>query len=220
MTDRQIREKLATRGAASLTDAELVSLLISHVGDGVSSYDMAGRILDSAGGGLSALSGRDMLSMRMLAGMGLKRAAQISVALELGRRLGKEVSQQITVVNSNDDVLGIFRPLLGSLRHEELWALYLSSANRVMDRVKISQGGITSTIADHRLVVKRALELLSTSIILVHNHPSGDATASPEDIDLTERIAKAAALFDITLLDHLIIAQAGSFSFRHRGLLK
>lgn len=218
-TDRQIRERLATRGAESLSDAELVSVLISHVSEADTSHDMAIRILDAAGGALAGLAANDLVSMRMVAGMGMRRAAQLVAAVELGRRLGRESSRQITAVGSNDDVIAIFRPMLAGLRHEEMWALYLNSANRIMDRVKVSQGGVTGTVADHRLVIKRALELLSTSVILVHNHPSGDAAPSEEDRLLTARIAEAAALFDMTLLDHIIISGTESFSFRHKGLL-
>ena len=113
----------------------------------------------------------------------------------------------------------VFRPELEQLDHEECWAVYLSSSNRIIERQRISQGGVQGTVVDHRLIVKRALELLATQLILVHNHPSGSAEASEPDRMLTARIAQAAALFDIRLLDHIIVARAGSFSFRSAGLL-
>ena len=103
--------------------------------------------------------------------------------------------------------------------YEECWCLFLTSSNRIIERMRMSQGGIQATVVDHRLIVKRALELLSTQIILVHNHPSGSAEPSGQDKVLTQKIARAAALFDIRLLDHLIISSEGDFSFRQAGLL-
>ena len=113
----------------------------------------------------------------------------------------------------------LFRPRLERLTHEECWVVYLTSSNRIIERQRVSQGGVTGTVVDHRLIVKRALELLATQLILIHNHPSGTPEASAQDKLLTERIAKAAALFDIRLLDHLIIARDGDFSFRRAGLI-
>ncbi len=112
------------------------------------------------------------------------------------------------------------RPLVDALPYEECWALYLTSSNRVIERMRVSQGGVQATVVDHRLIVKRALELLSTQIILVHNHPSGAAEASEQDRHLTRRVADACRLFDIKLLDHIVIARSGdSYSFRSHSLL-
>ena len=113
----------------------------------------------------------------------------------------------------------LFRPKLQRLDHEECWVLYLTSSNRIVERQRVSQGGVQGTVVDHRLIIKRALELLATQLIMVHNHPSGAAEPSPQDKVLTERIARAAALFDIRLLDHLIISREGDFSFLSEGLL-
>ena len=108
---------------------------------------------------------------------------------------------------------------LETLAYEECWAVYLTSSNRIIERQRISQGGVQGTVVDHRLVVKRALELLATQLVLIHNHPSGAAAPSPQDKVLTERVAQAAALFDIRLLDHIIIAREGDFSFLRAGLV-
>ena len=110
-------------------------------------------------------------------------------------------------------------PQLETLAYEECWAVYLTSSNRIIERQRISQGGVQGTVVDHRLVVKRALELLATQLVLIHNHPSGAAAPSPQDKVLTERVAQAAALFDIRLLDHIIIAREGDFSFLRAGLV-
>ena len=114
----------------------------------------------------------------------------------------------------------IMEPQLGTLKHEECWALYLASSGRVLDRMRISQGGVQTTVVDCRLIIKRAIELLATQIVLVHNHPSGTTDPSRQDMDLTERVMEAARLFDIRLLDHVIIAQGARYSFRANGIIK
>ena len=149
----------------------------------------------------------------------MRRAARIVAAAELGRRILTLQAAEKTSIQTSDDVIQLFRPELELLQHEECWALYLSSSNRIIERQRVSQGGVQGTIVDHRLIVKRALELLATQLILVHNHPSGSAEASDADRHLTSRIAEAAALFDIRLLDHIIISRSDDFSFRSAGLL-
>ena len=216
---RDLTDKLTARGAEALEDGELLALLL---GDGVAGEPMeqlAGRLLDAFGGRLSDLGRADVARLRMAAGIGLKRACRIAAAAEIGRRiLAAEVCDADRIATS-DDVIRLFRPQIESLGYEECWALYLTSTNRIIERCRISQGGVQGTVVDHRLVVKRALELLATQLILVHNHPSGTAEPSPQDRLLTERLARAAALFDIRLLDHLIIAREGEFSFLRHGLL-
>ena len=111
------------------------------------------------------------------------------------------------------------RPKFEGLKHEECWVLYLTSSNRLLERQRVSQGGVQATVVDHRLIIKRALELLSTQIILVHNHPSGAAEPSAADKQLTQKIKAAATLFDIRVLDHIIISREGHYSFRRGELL-
>jgi DNA repair protein RadC len=111
------------------------------------------------------------------------------------------------------------RPIFEGMNHEECWVLYLTSSNRLLERQRVSQGGVQATVVDHRIIVKRALELLSTQIILVHNHPSGAAEPSAADKTLTRKLKDAAALFDIKLLDHIIISSEGNFSFLRDGLM-
>ena len=114
----------------------------------------------------------------------------------------------------------IFRPQLESLPHEECWVVYLTGSNRIIEQRRISQGGLQATVVDARLVVKRALELLAAQMILIHNHPSGATEPSTEDRILTDKIVQAAALFDIRVLDHLIISREGDYSFRRAGLIE
>lgn len=221
MTDREVREKLTARGANTLSDAELLSVLLQEGAlSGESNVELAHRILQSPEFSLTALARMDIRRLRMVEGMGVRRAAILSAALELGRRLACEETVAPVSIRNNDDVLKIFQPQLSPLKHEEFWVLYLSSANTVIDKAKVSQGGVSGTMVDHKLIVKRAVELLASSVILVHNHPSGVAQPSDDDRFLTDKIELAASLFDIVVLDHLIITSGGYFSFRKEGLIK
>lgn len=203
---------MEVRGLASLTDRELLSLL---VGD----ERLADELL-TACGSLAQLASEERARLRMVGGLGLKRAQQLHLAAEFGRRVAAVQGEQNPVIDSSDAVVALMRPQLERLPYEECWALYLTSSNRLIERCRISQGGVQGTVVDHRLVVKRALELLATKLILVHNHPSGAAVPSEQDRQLTRRISEAAALFDIRLLDHLIISREGDFSFRRAGELR
>lgn len=221
MTDREVREKLVTRGAEALTDAELLSVILQEgTLDAGSSVAVADRILGNPEYSLTALSKMEIKRLRMVESIGIKRAALLSASLELGRRLACEKPDAPVTIRTNDDVLKIFHPQLSGLSYEEFWVLYLSSANTVIDKAKISQGGVSGTMVDHKLIVKRAVELLASSVILIHNHPSGVAKPSEDDKFLTDKIELAASLFDISVLDHLIITSGGYFSLRKEGLIK
>ena len=203
---------MAARGAEALDDRELLALLTDD-------EQLAGALLAACGGSLARIGSEDAARLRMVGGLGLRRARLLLAAAEFGRRVAAEHAADADVVATSDDVVRLFRPQLGSLPHEECWVVYLTSSNRIVERQRVSQGGVQGTVVDHRLIVKRALELLATQLILVHNHPSGAAEASPQDKVLTDRVAQAAALFDIRLLDHIIIAREGDFSFLREGLI-
>lgn len=207
-----IADKMALRGVASLSDSELLTLL---VGD----EQIADALLATAGGSLVRLVAEDTARLRMIGGLGLKRARQLAAAAELGRRVASMRAGESNVIHESNDVVQLFRPQLEGLAYEECWVLYLTASNRIIERQRVSQGGVQATVVDHRLIIKRALELLATQLILVHNHPSGSADASLQDKALTERVVRAAALFDIRVLDHLIISREGDFSFLREGLL-
>lgn len=216
---KSIIDKIRARGIESLSDAELLSLVICDGGDAESVVAFAERIIDSVGS-ISELAHAEFSRLRMVEGMGAVKAARVMALSEMGRRVAGIEAQRRESISSEADVVALFRPRLEGLAHEECWALFLSSSNGILEQMRVSQGGVQATVVDHRLVVKRALELLSTRIILVHNHPSGSAEPSGQDKSLTTKIAEAANLFDIQLLDHIIIARSGSFSFRASGLLK
>lgn len=210
---KQIADKMAARGVAALDDRELLALLLDD-------EQAADALWQASGESLERLARTELPRLRMLGGLGLRRARLLLAAAEYGRRVAEAQSAATEVIATSDDVVRLFRPRLERLDHEECWVVYLTSSNRIIERQRVSQGGVQGTVVDHRLIVKRALELLATQLILVHNHPSGAAEASPQDRVLTERIARAAALFDIRLLDHLIVAREGDFSFLREGLLK
>ncbi len=212
-------DKIRARGVESLDDKELLALVAGDGAGDESSLRLATKILESSGG-LGEVMHSDFSRLRMLAGMGAMKAARLVATSELARRMAQINAQQRNSITSESDVVALFRPRLEVLQHEECWALFLSSANGILEQMRVSQGGVQATVVDHRLVVKRALELLATRIILVHNHPSGNAEPSQQDKSLTSKILKAAELFDIQLLDHIIIARSGSFSFRAAGLIK
>lgn len=209
---KQIADKMAVRGIAALDDRELLALLLED-------EQAADALWQASGESLERLARTELPRLRMLGGLGLRRARLLLAAAEYGRRVAEAQSAAAEVIATSDDVVRLFRPRLERLDHEECWVVYLTSSNRIIERQRVSQGGVQGTVVDHRLIVKRALELLATQLILVHNHPSGAAEASPQDRVLTERIARAAALFDIRLLDHLIVAREGDFSFLREGLL-
>ena len=205
-------DKALSRGIASLSDEELLTLLVEEPG-------VAASVLRSCGGSLASVAAEEPARLRMVGGLGRNRALRLLAAAEFGRRVAESRAGEADVIATSDDVVHLFRPKLQRLDHEECWVLYLTSSNRIVERQRVSQGGVQGTVVDHRLIIKRALELLATQLIMVHNHPSGAAEPSPQDKVLTERIARAAALFDIRLLDHLIISREWDFSFLREGLL-
>lgn len=217
---KNITDKLQSRGAQALADEELVAVTLAENANDDAAKSMAEEVLQEAGGSLVRLAEIKFPRLRMTAGMGTMRAYRLLAAAELGRRVAvAEVSVQ-DVVRSDSDVVRIMEPVLGGLQYEECWALYLASSGKVLERVRISQGGVQATVVDCKMVIRRALELLAVQIVLVHNHPSGSPEPSQQDIALTERVAEAAKLFDMRLLDHVIVARGAHYSFRAHNLVK
>lgn len=215
---KNLHNKLLSRGAASLSDAELLAMLVESSGDARDPRQIADGLLRECGS-LQGVARSELGRLRMVEGIGMRRAERLVVAAEIGRRVAMTSNAEVVSISTDADVVRLMRGQLESISHEECWVLYLTSSNRLIERQRVSQGGVQATVVDHRLIVKRALELLSTQIIMVHNHPSGAASPSEADKVLTRKVADAAALFDIKLLDHIIISKEGSFSFRRENLL-
>ena len=218
---RNITDKLLSRGVEVLTDAELLAIVVAESTSDERAVATAQELLRLNGGSLVALLDGDVARLRMSAGIGLRRAMLLKVSQELGRRVAVARAAAVEqYISSDTDVVRLMEPMLGCLKHEECWALYLASSGKVLERVRISQGGVQATVVDCKLILKRALELLAVEVVLVHNHPSGKASPSPQDRELTQRVAEGCRLFEIRLLDHVIIALGDHYSFRAHNLLK
>jgi DNA repair protein RadC len=208
---QDIRNKLSIRGFESLSDAELLALLLED-------RALAEELISECGS-LANIAKLPASRLRMVAGLGAKRTERIQSAIEIGNRISSASRAVEESISSSEDVVRIMRPKLQDKKHEECWAIFLTNSNRIIESRCMSQGGVQATVVDHRLIVKRALELLSTRIIIVHNHPSGSATPSGADFDITKKIKEATSLFDIQLLDHIIISATESYSFKSNGKL-
>ena len=213
------REKFIQNGTASLSDAELLAILISSGTKDKSAVDLGRELLGMANNNLNNLGKLTIADLRKVHGIGPARAVTIAAALELGRRRKLSDVQYIPQIRSSKDVSDIFQPLLSDLLHEEFWILFLNRSNKVINRMKLSQGGISGTVTDVRLVMKKAIECLASGIIVCHNHPSGNLNPSESDNKITQKIKEAGNLMDIQLLDHLIISDKDYYSFADNGVL-
>jgi len=213
------REKLLYKGISSLSDAELLAILIGSGSNDKSAVDLAREILNIASNNLNRLGKLDVHDLVKLKGIGTAKAINIMAALELGRRRKSAEIMESPKIRSSNDVYSIFNPLLADLAHEEFWLLYLNRSNKILSRHKLSQGGISGTITDVRLIIKKAIELLASSIIICHNHPSGNLDPSEADTRITQKIKEAAGYFDISLLDHIIVTDNGYYSYADNGTL-
>ncbi|WP_339735798.1 DNA repair protein RadC [uncultured Sunxiuqinia sp.] len=213
------REKLLTKGTRSLSEAELLAILIGSGNSKESAVELSRRILLAVNNDLSVLSKKDASYLLKFRGIGEAKAVNIMAALELGRRRKEHGTSVKTVIANSNDAANYFRPLLEDLPHEEFWVLLLNRSNTVIDKFMISQGGVTGTVIDVKLILKVALERLACSLILCHNHPSGNMMASEADKKVTKKIRDAAELMEISVLDHVIIAHDQYLSFADEALL-
>ncbi|MCF6130353.1 DNA repair protein RadC [Flavobacterium sp. AS60] len=216
--DDKPREKLMLKGKLSLSDAELVAILIGSGNRNESAVSLSKRILSSVDNNLNALGKLSLKQLMEFKGIGEAKAVSISAALELGRRRRAEETVELQKITSSKVVFEIMQPVIGELPHEEFWVLYLNNSNKVIHKSQLSKGGITGTVVDVRLIFKTALEQGAISIILTHNHPSGKLLASDADKDITKKLKVAGEQLDIKVLDHIIITETGYFSFQDEGI--
>ena len=213
------REKMLTKGIRTLSDAELIAILIGSGSTNESAVEVSRRVLASVNNNLNELGKKSVADLRKFKGIGQVKAIIIMAALELGRRRKEcDPDEKLKVVTSSDAAL-MFKPLLNDLPHEEFWVLLLNRNNTVIDKFMVSQGGLTGTIIDVRLIMKTALEKLACSIILCHNHPSGNLIRVVSDKDITTKISKSGKLMDIPVIDHIIVGNNSHFSFADEGLI-
>jgi DNA repair protein RadC len=217
--DDRPREKLIQKGTSSLSDAELLAILINSGTKDKSAVDIGRELLGIVNNNLNTLGRLSISDLKKLHGIGPARAVTIAAALELGRRRKLTEVPEVTQIKCSKDVADIFQPLLSDLAHEEFWILFLNRSNKVINRMKLSQGGISGTVTDVRIVMKKAIEYLASGIIVCHNHPSGNLNPSESDTKITQKIKEAGTLMDIQLLDHLIISDKEYYSFADNGVL-
>lgn len=214
------REKMLLKGVASLSDAELLAILIGSGNNTETAVQLSQRILCSVDNNLNALG---KISIKELVsgfkGIGKVKAITIGAALELGKRRGASYLLQRAAVRTSQEAYLLFHPLLSDLPHEELWVALTNRSSKVIEKVKISQGGISETSADLRLILKAAINALAAGIILCHNHPSGNIHPSRQDDQLTTRLQSAAKLIEINLIDHIVLTDGSYYSYADEGRL-
>lgn len=216
--DDRPREKFLLKGKSSLSDSELLAILIGSGSRNESAVQLCQRILYSANNNLSQLGKLSIKQLTEFKGIGEAKAISIAAALELGRRRRAEDAVELEKITSSISVFEIMQPIIGELPHEEFWVLYLNNSNKVIHKAQLSKGGITGTVVDSRIIFKTALEYNATSLILTHNHPSGKLLASNADREITKKIKLAGQQLDILVIDHIIITEMGFYSFNDEGI--
>lgn len=213
----QPREKLMAKGRQVLSDGELLAILIGSGNRNESAIELCKRILNDSENNLNELAKKSVHDLMQYKGIGEAKAISIVAALELGRRRKSEVVLEKVKINSSKQLYEYIRPVLEDLQHEEFWIVMLNRANKIIGKQLIGRGGIAETTADLKLIFKKSIESLASAIILTHNHPSGNLKPSESDFKLTKKIQEAAKLFDIAVLDHLIIGDGNYYSFNDEG---
>ncbi len=214
------REKLLAKGLASLTNAELIAILIGSGNRDESAVDISKRILNDYQNSLNELGKATIDNLtKNYRGIGEAKAISIVAAMEIGRRRKNAQLKDKPQIRSSKDVSDLMASDLADLVYEEFWILLLNRANKVIHIQKISQGGIAGTVIDTRLIMKSALTNLASSIILCHNHPSGNLNPSQQDKTITYKLRDAGKVMDIQVLDHVIVSESGFFSFADEGLM-
>ena len=213
------REKLMEKGRHVLTEAELIAILIGSGSRDETAVELSKRILASVGNNLNDLGKLNVNELIKFKGIGEAKAISVMAALELGRRRKEAEVVKRDKISISKDVYDIMKPILLDLPHEEFWLLILNRANLVIKKELISRGGVSGTVVDTKIIFKAAVENYASSIIICHNHPSGNLIPSEADIRITKNIKEAGKLMEIPLLDHLIIAENGFYSFVDEGMI-
>ena len=217
--DDRPREKLLAKGASSLSDSELLAILINIGNKNKSAVELAREVLKLGKNNLNELGKLSIHEMTKIKGIGPAKAITLTAALELGRRRHASNALSKQVIHSSTDIAGYLHIVLKDYAYEVFAVVFLNRANKINHFEIISRGGITGTVADPRIILKKALDEEATSIVLCHNHPSGNLRPSKADEDLTLKIKEAAKYFDIKVLDHIIVSEDGYFSFADEGIL-
>ncbi len=209
----QPREKFIQNGASALSTTELIAILIRSGTVHRSAISLARELLDKANNNLSTMAKMEVDDLVNIKGIGKTKAITLLASIELGKRRYMEQAQVRIKLSSSHEVFHLMKPIMEDLKIEQFWVLYLNNANSIIDKQRISEGGMTATVVDVRLIFKYALRANATAIILCHNHPSGSLIPSKADQNITDKIVKAAKYMDVQVLDHLIITEESYFSF-------
>ncbi len=215
--DDRPREKMAKHGAEMLSNSELLAIIINNGGKSKSAVELAKEILQLGHNNLDELGKLSLKDLQKIKGIGIAKAISIAAALEIGRRRTAGDVLTRVQVRSSKEIAIYLRSILKDYQHEVFAVLFLNQANKIKSFKIISRGGITGTVADPRIILKQALDEGATSIVLSHNHPSGNLNPSNADKELTQKIKMAASYFDIKVLDHIIVSDEGHYSFADAG---
>lgn len=213
------REKMMLKGAEALSDAELLAILIGSGNTEESAVTLMQRMLADCGNDLSRLGKWEVRDFSRFKGLGPAKSITIMAALELGKRRKLQERAERPIIRSSTDIYELFHPLLCDLAQEEFWILLLNQSSKVIDKVRISRGGIDQTIADVRSILREALLQRATQIALIHNHPSGNPRPSTDDQRLTQLVLKGAQTMNIRITDHVIVTDGRFYSFSDEGML-
>lgn len=213
------REKLLLKGKSSLSDAELIAILIGSGTVSLSAVDLAKLILSTCGNNLNQLASLSIHDLQKFKGIGEAKAISIISALELGRRRKEMTQLEKPKITGAEDIYELMKPNLLDLPHEEFWLVLLNKSNHLIRKCLVSSGGVSGTIADPKMIFKMALEHLASGIVLVHNHPSGNTKPSNADVQLTNKLKQGGVFMDVPVLDHLIFTNQGYYSFADEGKL-
>lgn len=217
--DDRPREKFLQKGRNSVSDSELLAIIMGSGSREESAIDLARRILSSVGNNWHQLSRLSLSDLMKFKGVGEAKAISIAAALEIGRRKASQEPLEKPQIHNSNDAYTLLHKYLGDLPTEEFWAIFLNQNNRVIDVQRLTQGGISQSVVDIRVLFKMALDQYATAIIVAHNHPSGNLTPSPQDLDITQEIKKSGDILGISLLDHIIIGNNTYISLKEQKYL-
>jgi DNA repair protein RadC len=214
------REKLLSKGPEALSQSELLAIILGSGSREKSAVALASQLLNSYDHNLLQLAKANFEELTSVKGIGPAKAVSILACLELVKRKLSSEAKTYTQIKSSQDAFYVFDPLFQDLLHEEFWVIYLNRNNRIIKSENLSKGGVAGTVVDQKIIFKRALQLLASSIVLAHNHPSGNLRPSQEDLKITKKIKAGAEILGLKVLDHLIISEEGYFSFSDEGILE
>lgn len=218
-TDDRPREKLVSKGATSLSNSELLAILINNGSKNKSAVELAKEILKLGQDNLNEIGKLSVADFKKINGIGEAKAVAIAAALELGRRRHAAIALEKPKIHSSREIAQYLITTLKDYTFEVFAVVFLNRANRIINFEIVSKGGISGTVADPRIILKKAIEHEASSIILCHNHPSGNLKPSRADEELTKKVKEAASYIDIAMIDHIIVSDTGYYSFADEGVL-